>query len=256
MHTQSLRPADDDSFFTITGALVTKDANFRRQLRQYLLINEPTTILMNQELSDILAKTFNLKNITSKSTLHGVFSFQIIHIAMANRIFSERATIAQDFTQLNTFPLKTVADFLNLTNAVQTFSIMFNILGCRPPFDGHDTHILVQILDTIQAKVPLLPFSIQSDVNIGLASIQKLIKANAYIDRKLSAICSMSPLLRILLGFPRTLVRILLMTRPSQPWWPHQRAPIPWRPPLFSAGIASSPTTSRHSRLAPSHEHA
>ena len=90
MHTQSLRPADDDSIFSITGALVPKDAQFRRQVRQFLLLDDHNTTLMNQELSDILAKTFNLKNITSKSNLHGVFSFQIIHIAMVHRIFSER----------------------------------------------------------------------------------------------------------------------------------------------------------------------
>jgi hypothetical protein len=104
---------------------------------------------------------------------------------MVNHIFSERGAIANEFTQLTHAPLKTVDDFLRLSKTLQSFSIMFSIVGGKPPFDGYDSHVLIQILDTIQAQVPSLPFSIQSDVNIGLASIQKLIKANAPIDQNL-----------------------------------------------------------------------
>ena len=84
----------------------------------------------------------------------------MIHITMVNRVFSDRGTIAQEFSQLCQVPLKTVDDFLRLTKALQSFSIMFSVLAGRPPFDGHDTHVLVQVMDTIQAQVSSLPFSI------------------------------------------------------------------------------------------------
>jgi hypothetical protein len=185
LHIQSLCHAEDDTHFNITGAIVPNDEHLRRQVRKWLLIDENSSTLMNQELSDLLAKTFNMSNTTSSnSNLHGVrvHSFQIINIAMVNRIFSERATIAHDFTQLSTCPLKTVVDFLNMTSALQTFSVMFSILAGRSPVSGHDPNVLVQILDTIQAKGPSPPFSIQSDVNLALAKIQSLIKANVSVD--------------------------------------------------------------------------
>ncbi len=60
LFTQSIRPGADDSIYSITGVYVTIDSDFRRQVRQYLLIDEATTTLMNQELSDMLAKTFKI----------------------------------------------------------------------------------------------------------------------------------------------------------------------------------------------------
>ncbi len=69
-----------------------------------------------------------------------------------------------------------------MTKTLQTFSVMFSIISGRLLFDGNDPQVLAQILGTIQAQVPSLPFSIQSDVNIALANIQSILKTTASID--------------------------------------------------------------------------
>jgi hypothetical protein len=175
----SLRHAPEDTHFNITGAIVPNDENLRRPVRKYLLIEDNSVILMNQELSDLLPKHFNMSNISSPlSYLHGAHAFQIINVAMVNRIISERVAIANDFTQISFVPLRSITDFLNLTNALQTFSVMFSVLSGREPFTGHDPQVLVQILDSIQNQVSSLPFSIQADVNPSLQNLQDLLKTD------------------------------------------------------------------------------
>jgi hypothetical protein len=176
LHVQSLCHAEDDTHFNITGAIVPNNEHLRRKVRKWLLIDENSSILMNQELSDL---TFNRSNITSSHpNLHGVHSFQLINIVMVIRVCSERAAIAHDFTQLSGFPLQTVADFLHRT---RRSSVTCSMIGGRTPLHGNAPHALVQILDTIQAQVPSLPFSIQSHAYLALASIPSLITANAAV---------------------------------------------------------------------------
>ena len=177
MYVLSLRQAEDDAHFDITGALITKDAALRTKVCKSFLYDENALTLMNQELNDILHRHFDMSAITlAAHPLHAVHQFQVILISMASRIMHDQTAIAQGFTALSTARPRTGYDILMITERLHTYSIAFNVLGGRSAFEtSADPQVLVQILEVIQSSVSSLPFSIQSEVNHPLFTIHSLV---------------------------------------------------------------------------------
>jgi hypothetical protein len=73
----SLRPADDEAHFDITGALTAKEASLHTKVSKSFLYDDNATTLMNQERHDILHRFFYMSAVTpAANPLHAVHAFQ------------------------------------------------------------------------------------------------------------------------------------------------------------------------------------
>jgi hypothetical protein len=182
MLVQSLQPSEDDASHTITGALVEKNASLRKQINRFLLQLETSKILQNQELNTLLPKFFDMTHVESAPCeLNAFADLQHNFNAMDNRIFAERDHIASTFTALTATRIRTTADLLGLTYQLRTYSIIFAIHGGKIAFGPNDPQVLIQIIHTIQASVPHLDHSIQSQVNDALSALHALTNAHMLI---------------------------------------------------------------------------
>ena len=163
MHTEFLRASDDDALITITGAHVAMDNDIRRKIRRVLLNDGAHLTLMNQEFYKILDKCFDMSIVSNlHPELHSTHAFHLIldHFlaCITNWIFFDRSRILRSVLSQSIIPL---AGFLNVRAALHSFSIIVNVLACKPISRIFDDNVIMRVVEALQVSTGALSITIQ-----------------------------------------------------------------------------------------------
>jgi hypothetical protein len=193
-HISNLRPTKvEKPYYTSTGAEQEVTDDYRTNLRSLFILSGADLLRLNQTLSDYLDSLMDMSLI--KTTAHrysAAQALQTLNIILADRTYFSRAKITEEFSALSIRPIRNNADLLQLQAKLHQFSVFFNILAGRKPFQIDPT-VFLQIAEAIQNSIPDLPSSIQADVRTAIQHLKLALGLNA-ITRTSVFVTYLSPI--------------------------------------------------------------